>query len=106
MHFQHIHVQPLSGCLGAEIERVDLAKPLEPSLFDEIHRAFLDYAVVVFRGQTLTRDDQIAFGRRFGELDIHPIAEALPDRQHEVAAAGDALHQVVAHDLGRGRRAG
>jgi len=74
MDFQYIRVRPLSGHLGAEIDGIDLAKPLEDRVFDEIHRAFLDHAVLAFRAQRLDHEDQIAFARRFGELDIHPIA--------------------------------
>jgi taurine dioxygenase len=69
-----ITLRPLSGHLGAEIEGVDLAQPLDEQLFQQIHQAFLDHAVIVFREQTLSHQNQIDFGRRFGELDVHPIA--------------------------------
>ena len=74
MSFQHIQATPLSGHLGAQIDGVDLSKPVEDRIFEEIHRAFLDHGVLAFRNQRLSHEDQIAFGRRFGELDIHPIA--------------------------------
>jgi len=74
MHFRHIQVRPLSGHLGAEVEGIDLSKPLEDRVFKEIHRAFLDHAVLAFRTQRLAHEDLISFGRRFGDLDIHPIA--------------------------------
>ncbi len=68
-----LEILPMSGHLGAEIRGADLAK-LDDAVFAEIHQAFLDHAVIVFRDQTLGHEDQIAFGRRFGELDVHPIA--------------------------------
>ena len=37
--------------------------------FAEIHRIFLDHCIVLFRGQKLTREQHVAFSRRFGELD-------------------------------------
>ena len=74
MRFHHIQVRPLSGHIGAEIDGIDLSKPLEDRVFKEIHRAFLEHAVLAFRGQSLSHEHQIAFGRRFGDLDIHPIA--------------------------------
>jgi taurine dioxygenase len=74
MRFQHIQVRPLSGSLGAEVGGIELSKPLEDRVFKEIHGAFLEHAVLAFRGQSLSHEQQIAFGRRFGDLDVHPIA--------------------------------
>jgi taurine dioxygenase len=67
-----IHVRPLSGTLGAELRGLDLAN-LEAHEFAAIHAAFLGHHVLAFRDQKLTPDEQIAFGRRFGELHVHPI---------------------------------
>jgi taurine dioxygenase len=79
MSFRHIHVHPISASLGAVVEGVDLAKLANESVFKEVHQAFLDHAVLLFRDQNLSHEDQIAFGRRFGELDIHPIAIGMED---------------------------
>jgi taurine dioxygenase len=73
-----IAVHPLSGHLGAEVRGADLAK-LDDQSFAELHQAFLDHAVLVFRDQRLEHADQIAFGRRFGELDVHPIAVGMEE---------------------------
>lgn len=70
---------PISGTLGAEVHGVDLSKPLSDSEFDQVHRAFLDHHVLVFRNQSLTAEQQMAFGQRFGELDSHPFVESSPD---------------------------
>ena len=74
-----IVVRRCAGALGAEVSGVDLAKPLDAATFEAIHAAFLEHGVVFFRDQTLEHADQIAFGRRFGELDVHPIAEGLEE---------------------------
>jgi taurine dioxygenase len=79
MSFHHIRVQPLAGSLGAEIHGVDVSKPLSAETFDEVHQAFLEHAVLVFRDQPLSHADQISFGRRFGDLDIHPIAVGMEE---------------------------
>ena len=73
-----VDVHPLAGNIGAEIRGADLAQ-LDDALFAEIHAAFLDHAVLVLRDQKLSHADQIAFGRRFGELDVHPIAIGMED---------------------------
>src|SRR5947207_6018804 len=74
-----ITVRPLSYALGAEIQGVDLAKSLSNSEFDQIHRAFLEKGILLFRDQKITREQHIAFSRRFGELDDHA---SLPRDRH------------------------
>jgi len=71
-----IDPKPLSGSLGAEIRGIDLAHLDDPD-FKAIHAAFLEYHVLVFRDQKLTPALQIAFGRRWGSLFIHPIVPHL-----------------------------
>jgi taurine dioxygenase len=79
MEYRHIGVRPISGVMGAEIDGPNLAKPLDDAVFDEIARAFGEHCAVFFRNQDLSRDDQMAFGRRFGPLDVHPIAHGTPE---------------------------
>jgi len=67
-----IRVTPLHPHLGAEVTGIDLARPLAPDDFAEIERAFHRHAVLVFSGQPLTDDQQIAFSRRFGPLETSP----------------------------------
>ena len=69
---QILTVRPLAGALGAEIAGVDLARPLDDATFAEIHAALLDHLVIFFRDQRLTPEQHIAFGKRFGELHVHP----------------------------------
>ena len=57
--------------LGAEVVGLDLAQPLEEDAFARIAEAFFENQVVVFRDQKLTPAQQIAFTRRFGELEQH-----------------------------------
>jgi taurine dioxygenase len=78
-HLMSLSVRPLSYALGAEIQGVDLAKPLSNSEFDQIHRTFLERGILLFRDQKITREQHIAFSRRFGELDRH---DSLPRDRH------------------------
>lgn len=70
-----IELRPLSHALGAEVRGVDLTRPVGDADWRAIHEAFLSCGVLLFRGQRLTREQHIAFSRRFGELDPH---ESLP----------------------------
>lgn len=63
-----IGVKPLTPKIGAEITGVDISQPLDPATFKAIQDAWLKHQVLVFRNQKLDGDQQIAFGRRFGEL--------------------------------------
>jgi taurine dioxygenase len=71
--------RPLSHALGSEVQGVNLAKSLSNSEFDQIHRTFLESGILLFRDQEITREQHIAFSRRFGELDNH---ESLPRDRH------------------------
>jgi taurine dioxygenase len=75
LEFDSITVKPLGVTIGAEIEGVDLGDGSD-ELFAEIHRAWLEYKVVFFRDQSITAEQQIAFGRRFGKLEEHPFLVA------------------------------
>src|SRR6267154_741310 len=74
-----VSFRPLSYALGAEVQGVDLAKPLSNSEFDQIHRTFLERGILLFRDQEISREQHIAFSRRFGELDNH---DSLPRDRH------------------------
>ncbi len=74
---ERIEVVPMLGALGAEIRGVDLSKPLDDESFGEIKRAFLEHQVIAFRDQKLDPEDQLAFCRRFGEIDTYPFVKPL-----------------------------
>lgn len=68
-----IRLRPISGSLGAIIEGVDLRQPLDDDTYAAIKQALLDNLVIFFRDQDITPDQQVAFGKRFGDLHIHPF---------------------------------
>jgi len=74
MSYQRISVEPLSPVIGAEIGGVSLGDPVDDDTFQEIHDALMEHVVIFFRDQDITLDQQKDFGRRFGELHIHPAA--------------------------------
>jgi taurine dioxygenase len=61
-------IEPLSPALGAEIKGLDLREPLPAEAAAEIIAAWHRHLVLLFRGQSLSEDEQIAFARHFGEL--------------------------------------
>ncbi|MFI4935821.1 MAG: TauD/TfdA dioxygenase family protein [Caulobacterales bacterium] len=71
-------VTPAGPVLGAEISGVDLGRPLSPQAVAAIHAALLQYKVIFFRGQDISHDAHVAFGRHFGELEGHPVLPTVP----------------------------
>ena len=73
MHQDRIESRPVSPALGAEVGGCDLSRPLDDGAFEAILGALLRYQVLVFRDQTIGEAEQIAFSRRFGEIQIHVL---------------------------------
>jgi alpha-ketoglutarate-dependent 2,4-dichlorophenoxyacetate dioxygenase len=65
-----IFVHPLHPLFAAEVEGVDMTKPLTPKLAAEIEENMDAYAVLVFHDQHVDSAQQLAFTRHFGPLDI------------------------------------
>ena len=63
-------IAPLTPVFAARIEDVDLTRPLPDDSFAEIRAAFEEYSVLIFSGQPLDDDQQAAFSRRFGPLEV------------------------------------
>lgn len=57
---------------GAEVAGVDLSQRLDDTQISALHEALAAHGVLFFRDQRLTPEQQKAFGRRFGELHLHP----------------------------------
>ena len=69
-----LDIDPVSDAIGAEIKGIDLAL-INDQTFAAIHAAWLKYNVLLFRDQTISDSDLVAFSRRFGELDESPPNE-------------------------------
>lgn len=83
-----ITVTPLSAACGAQINGVDLTKPLSPGTVAAIKEAWGKHLVLVFRGQTLTEEQQLRFASYFGDLGTRKKApQALRSR-------AEGIHQT------------
>jgi taurine dioxygenase len=106
--YETITVDKLTPIIGAEIGGVDLSEPLANHQMDEIHRALAENSVVFFRGQHLTQEQHLGFGRGFGNLHIHPAAPHAPGHpelmiihadKDSPRANGEGWHSDVSCDL-------
>jgi taurine dioxygenase len=71
--FTRFAVAPLTPRIGAEIDGVDLGEALPDETIAEIRKALLTYKAIFFRDQDITQEQHIAFARRFGDLEVHPV---------------------------------
>jgi len=75
-----MRVVPLTASIGAELVGVNLAHAAhDDGLFNEIRSLLLEHKVLFLRDQDIGRSDHVAFARRFGELEDHPVAGSHPD---------------------------
>ena len=76
--FETISIHPLSPTIGAEIGGFKMGGDLPGEQIAEIRQALLDWKVIFFRDQDGSVAEHVAFGRRFGKLEIHPFT---PNRE-------------------------
>jgi len=82
---QSFAIHPFTGApLGAEVIGLDLSLPLATADLARLHRAHLDYHVLVFRDQHITPAQQVDFSRHFGALQIHVLRNFQLPEQPEV----------------------
>ena len=73
-------VERLTRHIGAEISGVHLGEAArDDTLFGRVRELLLEHKVLFFRDQDITRAEHVAFARRFGELEDHPVAGSHPD---------------------------
>ncbi|MDH4606976.1 TauD/TfdA family dioxygenase [Pseudomonas sp. BN102] len=73
-------VEQLTCAIGAEISGVNLGDAARSDdLFAEIRQLLLQHKVLFLRDQDISRADHVAFARRFGELEDHPVAGSDPE---------------------------
>jgi len=100
-----ISVRKTGKHLGAEIIGVDLSKDLDERAFARIAEVFFEHQVVAFRDQKLTPERQIAFTRRFGELEQHVRTEHRLDGYPEILRVSNILDErgaaIGVQDAGR-----
>ncbi|MBO0739058.1 MAG: TauD/TfdA family dioxygenase [Alphaproteobacteria bacterium] len=86
---------PLSAAGGVAVTGIDLSQPITPTLREMILNAFLDYHVVVFPNQVLSREQQYRFIASLGKVEPHGGRNARAKRY--------AVAHVISNLDGNGR---
>ena len=71
-----VSTRQIGPCFAAEVEGVDMTKPLSPEDVAAIHAGMDRYAVLVFHDQQIDDAQQLAFTRSLGEIE-HAIGTSL-----------------------------
>ena len=73
-----LQVTRICEALGARVDGLDLSNPLDATTVDALKKAWWEHQVLVFPGQNLTPQQQIAFAKNFGDLVEHPMTHKMP----------------------------
>lgn len=87
--YECIEVRQLAPALGAEVLGVDLAALLDAKTRDELLDAWRQYMVLVFPAQDISDDEQIAFSRHFGDLEVYPLSDNRAVKNPEIFRASN-----------------
>jgi alpha-ketoglutarate-dependent taurine dioxygenase len=99
---QPFEARPLpDATFGAVVTGLTLAT-LDDDAFAALYRAWLDHALLIFPGQHLTREQQVAFARRFGpmEFDLAPISNVRADGSVRADDDADDVVKVLKGNMG------
>ncbi|WP_019447518.1 TauD/TfdA family dioxygenase [Cupriavidus sp. BIS7] len=75
-----IVIKPLTGSVGAAVTGVNLNDPINDATFKVLHQAFLEHGMLIFRGQFLKPEAQVAFARLWGTpVQGNPLLKGLAE---------------------------
>jgi taurine dioxygenase len=87
-----ITLNPLSDVMAAEILGVDLSRPLDDATFAQIEQAFHNHQVIAIREQKISPQNQVAFTRRFGDVEPHNTIEFVIPETPQVLILSNDVH--------------
>jgi taurine dioxygenase len=93
----NLRIARLTAAIGAQVDGVDLRRPLDAFAFASIEAALVEHQVLFFRGQDLDEGQQRAFAERFGALGVYPVAR-LAGREEEMTYIEDSAQSPPAAD--------
>ena len=88
-------VRKIDAPLGAEICGIDMRDPLDPADRDRLYQAWLDNVCLVFRDQSLNKDQQIDVAGYFGQVGERATPK---DRRNEDNHGYDGTIMMVSNE--------
>ena len=95
------NVEPIEATFGAVVTDLELSK-LDDDTFGELQEVWLEYALLVFPDQFLSNQDQVAFARRFGnlELELAPLSNVRSDGTLRIDDDSDDVVKILKGNMG------
>ena len=96
-----LRFEPLNATFGARVSGVRLAD-IDERTFHALYEAWLEYALLVFSDQFMTRPQQVKFAQRFGplEFDIAALSNVLEDGSLRPDDGTDDVMKVLKGNMG------
>jgi len=73
-----MEIEPLHAAIGAELKGVDIARLADSGLAETLLPLLTRHQVLLLRGQELSGEDFLRFGKAFGDLELLPE----PEKRH------------------------
>jgi len=102
MNTEHtFRVEPLDATFGAVVTGLKLSQLDDPT-FTHLYETWLEFALLVFPDQHLSNEEQVAFAKRFGDLefDLAPISNVQPDGTVRRDDNSDDVVKVLKGNMG------
>jgi alpha-ketoglutarate-dependent 2,4-dichlorophenoxyacetate dioxygenase len=94
-----VDIVPWGPGFGAELRGVTIADiAANEAAYREVRAAFEEHSVLVFRGQDVTDEAQLAFSRRFGPLEVTKVGSLGAGTNLVILSTVDADGKVVPED--------
>ncbi len=96
-----LDIEPLDLSFGAVVKGLKLAT-IDDECWRSLHARWLQYGLLIFPDQHLSRDQQIAFAKRFGplEFDMAAISNVKADGSLRKEAENDDVVKVLKGNMG------
>ncbi|QDQ99509.1 taurine dioxygenase (plasmid) [Tomitella fengzijianii] len=85
--YEGFSLTPHAPTIGAEISGIRLSGNLSDAVMSELRRALLEWKVLFFRGQNISRAEHRAFAEKWGALEQHPFYKYTQPGQTDVDVA-------------------
>ena len=94
-------VKPLPASFGAVVTGL-LPGRLDAAGFERLYQTWLEYALLIFPGIHLSKEEQVAFARRFGapEFELAAISNVRSDGSVRVENDSDDVIKVLKGNMG------